>query len=72
MNLTGAAAFIGISPKTLRLAVERGEVAAEHPLPNGPWIFNRHSLDADRVAELVRVPRRGAAVPQYQRHGKVL
>jgi DNA invertase Pin-like site-specific DNA recombinase len=53
MNLTEAAAFIGISPKTLRLAVERGEVAAEHPLPNGPWIFNRHSLAADRVADLV-------------------
>jgi DNA invertase Pin-like site-specific DNA recombinase len=53
MNLTEAAAFIGISPKTLRLAVERGEVPAEHPLANGPWIFNRHSLDADRVAELV-------------------
>lgn len=53
MNLTEAAAFIGINPKTLRIAVERGEVAAEHPLPNGPWIFNRHSLAADRVADLV-------------------
>lgn len=41
LNLTEAAKLIGISPKTLRLAVERGEIVAEHPLADGPWIFNR-------------------------------
>lgn len=36
MNLTEAAEFLGISPRTLRLAVERGEIVAEHPLSEGP------------------------------------
>jgi DNA invertase Pin-like site-specific DNA recombinase len=53
MNLTEAAAFIGVSPKTLRLAVDRGDITAEHPLSNGPWIFNRNSLSTDAVTELV-------------------
>jgi hypothetical protein len=34
-NLTGAAAFLGISRRTLRLAIDRGEIEAEHPLPDG-------------------------------------
>ena len=36
MNLTEAAAFLKVSPRTLRLAVDRGEIVAEHPLPDGP------------------------------------
>ncbi len=36
MNLTQAAQSIGINPRTLRLAVERGEIHADHPLPDGP------------------------------------
>jgi DNA invertase Pin-like site-specific DNA recombinase len=69
MTLTEAAAFIGVSPKTLRLAVERGEIPAEHPLPNGPWILNRHSMGTDAVAELVAraQARRGhPAIPPTQ------
>jgi hypothetical protein len=53
MTLTEAAAFVGVSPATLRFAVERNEIVAEHPLPNGPWIFNRNSLSGDAVSELV-------------------
>ena len=53
MTLTEAAAFVGVSPGTLRLAVERNEIVAEHPLPNGPWIFSRNSLGGDAVSELV-------------------
>jgi hypothetical protein len=53
MTLTEAAAFVGVSPGTLRLAVERNEIVAEHPLPNGPWIFYRNSLGGDAVSELV-------------------
>jgi DNA invertase Pin-like site-specific DNA recombinase len=53
MTLTEAAAFVGVSPGTLRLAVERNEIVAEHPLPNGPWIFNRNSLGGDAVSDLV-------------------
>ena len=65
MNLTEAAAELGVSPRTLRLAAERGDVAAEHPLPDGPWVFNRTALrDDGAVALAVRAHlRSGAAIP---------
>jgi hypothetical protein len=66
MNLTEAARFVGVSARTLRLAAERGEVSAEHPLPDGPWIFNRTALQVNAVAELATRARgrhRGAAIP---------
>jgi DNA invertase Pin-like site-specific DNA recombinase len=44
LNLTEAARLVGVSPRTLRLAVEQGELQAEHPLPDGPWIFRRDQL----------------------------
>jgi hypothetical protein len=46
MNLTQAAGYAGVSGKTLRRAAVRGEIKAQHPLPDGPWIFNREDLDA--------------------------
>ena len=66
MNLTEAAAFLGVSPRTLRLAVNRGEIPAEHPLGNGPWVFHRSALDSEAATELVtRAQRRrgNLAVP---------
>jgi len=53
MTLNAAAAHVGLSPKTLRLAVERGEVNALHPLPDGPWIFKRESLESSAVRNRV-------------------
>jgi hypothetical protein len=53
MNLTAAAAFLGIGPRTLRIAVERGEIAGAHPLPDGPWVFHRGALETEAVAKLV-------------------
>ena len=47
LNLTEAARLVGVSPRTLRLAVEQGDVQAEHPLPDGPWIFRRDHLVTD-------------------------
>ena len=41
LNLTEAARLVGVSARTLRLAVEHGELQREHPLPDGPWIFHR-------------------------------
>ncbi len=52
LTLTDAARLIGVSPKTLRLSVEHGELKAEHPLAEGPWIFNRNQLDSVAVREL--------------------
>ena len=62
MNLTEAAKFLGISPRTLRIAVERGELEAQHPLRDGPWIFNRRTLETEAAVKLVeRVRDRGKA-----------
>ncbi len=54
MNLTEAAALLSVSSKTLRLAVERGELPAEHPLGNGPWIFHQQALSSQAAIELVQ------------------
>lgn len=54
MNQTQAAAFLDISAGALRQAVSRGEIEAQHPLPDGPWVFNRHSLQTEAASELVR------------------
>ena len=53
LNLTQAARQIGVSARTLRLAVEHGEINAEHPLPDGPWIFNRGDLQTEKAALVV-------------------
>ena len=66
MTLTEAACFLGISPRTLRLAAERGEVDGTHPLGDGPWIFNRRALEteaAHTVAERARNRHPNPAVP---------
>jgi DNA invertase Pin-like site-specific DNA recombinase len=54
LNLTQAAAFLGVSGRTLRLSAERGEVPALHPLPKSPWIFKRDDLQQPKASELVR------------------
>jgi Bacterial regulatory protein, Fis family len=69
MNLTKAARALGINPRTLRLAVERGEIEAEHPLRDGPWVFQRRVLETPAAATLVaRVRDRNhqAAIPNSQ------
>jgi DNA invertase Pin-like site-specific DNA recombinase len=69
MNLNEAARVLGISARTLRLAVERGEIEAAHPLPDGPWVFHRQALEAPTAAALVaRVRGRNhrPAVPNSQ------
>ena len=69
MTLTQAAALLGISPKTLRLAAERGEIEAAHPLAEGPWLFKRAILErqeAKCVAERVRRRRSHPTGPKYR------
>jgi hypothetical protein len=53
MTLTQAASFLGISTTSLRLAVERHEIEAIHPLPDGPWIFQRAELQREKAKQLV-------------------
>jgi DNA invertase Pin-like site-specific DNA recombinase len=66
INLTEASMQLHVSARTLRMAAERGEIAAEHPLPDGPWVFKREALRTAEAAQLVeRVVQRkaGVAVP---------
>jgi hypothetical protein len=54
MNLTDAAVYLGVDRKTLREAMERGEIHAEHPLPVGPWVVKREELDKDAARSLAQ------------------
>jgi len=63
LNLTRAARRLGVTAKTLRLAAQRGEIAALHPLDDGPWIFRRAELDGAAAQELRSRARIGANTP---------
>ncbi len=54
VNLTEAAAFLKLSPRTLRLAAEREEIPGDHPLDDGPWIFQRKDLESHAAQQLVQ------------------
>jgi hypothetical protein len=69
LNLTEAARVVGVSARTLRLAVERGELGADHPLADGPWIFKRANLQSESTAHLAaraRARQCGPAVPNEE------
>ncbi|QBJ16059.1 recombinase family protein [Agrobacterium sp. 33MFTa1.1] len=53
LNLGGAAKLLGITPKTLRLAAEAGEIEGTHPLPDGPWIFSRSKLATSQTRQIL-------------------
>jgi DNA invertase Pin-like site-specific DNA recombinase len=66
MTLTAAAKFLGISTRTLRLAVETRQIAGDHPLSDGPWIFQSQALqgeNARRVVQRARSRNGDPAVP---------
>jgi DNA invertase Pin-like site-specific DNA recombinase len=66
LNLGKAARLLQVAPKTLRLAAEAGEIEALHPLPDGPWIFNRAVLatpPARAITERARQSPRHPAEP---------
>jgi len=71
MNLTDAAALLDVSPRTLRLAIDRGDISADHPFTDGPWVISRDVLEGEsaqalkrRVAREVRRP----TIPDSQQH----
>ena len=60
MNLTQAAAYLGVAQATVRKAIEAGCCAALHPLADGPWIVRRDDLDRPEVrGHLARLRRVG-------------
>ena len=54
LTLTEAADQLQMSSITLRLAIERGEIEAEHPLPNGPWVINRRALQTEKAVRFLQ------------------
>jgi hypothetical protein len=66
MTLSQAAAHVGVAPRTLRLAVERGAVEALHPLPDGPWVLNRKDLELPEVKErFAKIRTRSSEKPNF-------
>ncbi|MEO4043414.1 recombinase family protein [Hoeflea sp. CAU 1731] len=63
LNLNKAARFLGVAPKTLRLAAEAGEIEGVHPLPDGPWIFSRSELKKPQARQIVRRARQNPKYP---------
>ena len=67
MTLSEAAEYLEVSPRTLRLATDKGEIPSRHPLAEGPWIFQRMDLDTETAQIVKRRARsrrqKGAAVP---------
>jgi hypothetical protein len=60
LNLTKAAAHLGIAAKTLRLAAESALIESVHPLSDGPWIFSQATLDTPAARALVERARHTA------------
>ena len=63
LNLTKAAAYLQVSAKTLRLAAERGDVCAAHPLLDGPWLFDRMVLDTPETRAVIERAKQHAKDP---------
>ena len=63
LNLRNAAALVGVAPRTLRLAVEAGEIAAMRPLAEGPWIFKREDLTGAAAKTIAQRARTGTKHP---------
>jgi len=64
--------LLGVSSRTLRLAVERRETEAEHPLADGPWVINQRALETEATAkfvERVRRSNRHTTIPTPQQNG---
>jgi hypothetical protein len=62
LNLSKAAQLLHVSPRTLRLAAQAGEIEAIHPLLDGPWIFSRIVLS---TASSRAISERARQNPKY-------
>ena len=66
MTLTEAATYLDVNSITVRRAIQRGEVAALHPLADGPWVLKRADLDRPEVQavfEAIRARRKTPGSP---------
>jgi len=63
LNLTDAAAFLEVSPRTLRLAIDRGEIPADHPFADGPWVISKEILEGKAAQMLKQRAKMGPRKP---------
>ena len=63
LNLSKAARLLCVAPKTLRLAAQAGDIEALHPLPDGPWIFNRAVLSTQPARAITERARQNPKGP---------
>ena len=70
LTLTEAADQLHMSGITLRLAIERGEIDAEHPLANGPWVINRSALATATALQFAERSRRKRRNPGLEASGQ--
>lgn len=63
LNLSQAARLVGVANRTLRMGIERGDVAAERPIGCGPWVLNKQSLQSDSAVRFFEHVRLGKAHP---------
>jgi hypothetical protein len=63
LNQSDAARLLKIAPKTLRLAVGAGEINANHPLPDGPWISSRADLSSAAARAIIERARQNPKYP---------
>jgi len=70
LKLGQAAAYLRVDAKTLRRAVDRGAIAALHPLPDGPWVFEVSELD--RSKDKLKVVRNDPAGPPSEQLNLVI
>jgi DNA invertase Pin-like site-specific DNA recombinase len=47
LNLSEAARQAGVANRTLKIAIERGDIAAERPIKSGPWVINKQALQSE-------------------------
>jgi hypothetical protein len=69
LNLSRAARLVGVSNRTLRIAIERGYIVAERPIACGPWVLNKQSLENENTSCLldrVRLGRSSPTVPSSE------
>jgi hypothetical protein len=69
-NLSNAAKLLQITPKTLRLAAEAGEIEAIHPLADGPWIFARAALTTSAARSITERARQNPRYPSGSHLGQ--
>ena len=64
LNLANA--LLNLTPRTLRLAAQAGELDSLRPLPDGPWLFKRADLEGpagQSLAARAKSRRKHAAIP---------